>query len=51
MGTSNGSLLRKYQNMKVAKCDIQYSKTFRKGYSRFFSLSFLFRNSRTFKRL
>ena len=32
MGTSNGGLLRKYHDMKLAKLEIQSSKTFRKGY-------------------
>ena len=31
MGTTNGDLLGKYHNMKVTKCEIQYSKTFRNG--------------------
>ena len=51
MGTTNGGLLGKNQNMKVTKCEIQYIKTFRKGYWRFFSLSLFFRNSLTVKHL
>ena len=27
MGTTNGGLLGKYFNMKVKKCEIQYSET------------------------
>ena len=41
MGTTNGGLQGEYRNIKVTKCEIQYSKTFRKGYLLFF-LSFCF---------
>ena len=30
MRTTNGGLLGKYHNMKVTKCEVQYSKTFEK---------------------
>ena len=32
MGTTNGGLLRKYHDIKLAKLETQYSKTFQKGY-------------------
>ena len=32
MGTTNGGLLRKYHDIKLTKLEIQYSKTFQKGY-------------------
>ena len=32
MGNTNGGLLGKYPDIKVTKCEIQYSKTFRKSY-------------------
>ena len=32
MGTTNGGLLRKYHDIKLAKLEIQCSKTFQKGY-------------------
>ena len=34
MGNTNGGLLGKYPDIKVSKCKIQYSKTFRKSYWR-----------------
>ena len=32
MDTTDGGLLGKYQDMKVTKCETEYSKTFQKGY-------------------
>ena len=40
MNTTNGGLLGKYFNMKVTKCEIQYTETFRKGYCHLFLFSF-----------
>ena len=53
MGTTNGGLLGKYHDMKVTKCEIQYSKTFRKSYWHIFLFPFFlfFRNSLTVKHL